>query len=191
MEQRIDDRFLRPTAMTKACAVAVVSIGVGCGILLAAWSASFLFRPNVTIPEVRIANPEVRIAPDSRVRISDDSSVNLSSSSKAGAAQATNPLITLPEPSGGSPGKDDAVLREATIFSTVKHVSGVVVTGWKYASSADQAPHTQYCYFSSRKDDGSRFIVDLAVGRSNPLNANAFLLPGFEEALAKCQWWQK
>lgn len=191
MEQQIDDRFLRPTPMARACAIAVTAIGLGCGILFAAWGASFLFRPNLSIPEIRIANPEVRIASDSRVRISEDSALSLSSPSAARTTFTANPLASLPARLSGDAPKDESVLREATIFSSVKHTSGMVVTGWRYASSADQVPHTQYCYFSSRKDDGTRLIVDLATGRSNPLNANSALMPEFDEALAKCQWWQK
>jgi hypothetical protein len=85
----------------------------------------------------------------------------------------------------------EVIRREVTVFSTVKHGTGQVTTGWRYRDGTGGVPSTQYCYYSAPNIDHSSTRVDIAVDQSPLPNINASLVPELEGALAKCQWWQR
>jgi hypothetical protein len=51
-------------------------------------------------------------------------------------------------------------------------------------------PVQQFCYYTSPNVDQSSKRVDIAANRVQ-LDLDAGLVPDLEEALTKCQWWQR
>ena len=72
MEQRLNGEYLRPGLFDRAAALAIGALGVGTGILLAAWGISFLWRYTPPDVEVRIANPEVLLKQSEPLKVSQD-----------------------------------------------------------------------------------------------------------------------
>jgi hypothetical protein len=83
------------------------------------------------------------------------------------------------------------ISREVTVFSSVNHGAGLVVTGWSYRDGSSREPVRQYCYYTAPKPNGSSTKVDIASDGIRTPNIGAALVPDLEGALARCQWWQR
>ena len=62
MEQRLNMKYLSPCLIERASAIAIAALGLGLGILLAAWGISRIWYPPLQEVSLRIANPEVHLA---------------------------------------------------------------------------------------------------------------------------------
>jgi hypothetical protein len=172
------------------------AVGVGTGILLAAWGISSLWR--YTPPEIHIANPELHVAKDSTIKVTQDKPfvVEAPEPLKIEPAKPTVSVEQSPHstPNGVSPdtktAAGDVIKHEVTEFSTVKHGPGAVVTGWTFTDGSGGTPISQYCYYSAPNIDHSTKRVDIASNRVRSLGIDAGLVPDLEQAIGKCQWWQ-
>ena len=99
-------------------------------------------------------------------------------------------FIAPPELPNSDRKEANAIKREVTVFWSVTHGLGEVVTGWKYADGRGGNPVHQYCYYSAPNADHSSRRVDIASNRVPSPNINGGLVPDLEGALAKCQWGQ-
>jgi len=82
----------------------------------------------------------------------------------------------------------DAIKREVTMFNSVKHNGGEVVSGWNYASGNAKAPYKQYCYYGQPKPNGT--LEQVSLGNDGKPAENNTLLPDFAMAFSKCVWWK-
>jgi hypothetical protein len=198
MEQRLDVTYLRPGLIERAAATGIAATGIGTGILLAAWGISFLWHytpPEIT---VRIANPEVRISQATPLTVTQDRPFVIEQPEPLKIDPSTLAFKTkeppLPPNSGVSQNaktpKGEVIEREVTVFSSVKHDLGVVVTGWNYRNGSGGVPFHQYCYYNAPNVDGSSTRIDLGSDGISLPQINMSLVPAFEEALEKCQWWR-
>jgi hypothetical protein len=197
MEQRLDATYLRPGLIERAAALGVGVVAIGVAILLAAWGISFLWRftpPEIT---VRIANPDLRVTQGGPLTVTQD---------KPFVVAQPDPLkvetgeITIkvehPSPMTTGVGGDtktatgEVIRREVTVFSTVRHGLGSVMTGWNYRDGSGGIPVSQFCYFTAFNPDHSSKRVDIASNRIRSAGMDAGLVPDLDGALAKCQWWQ-
>jgi hypothetical protein len=196
MEQRLDATFLRPGLFERTIAMGIGAVGVGTGILLAAWGISFLWRYTPPEIAVRIANPEVHIAQDSPLKVAQDKPFVVEAPEPSKTERAKPTIEQSPQSVIGSVDKNvktaggDVIAREVTVFSNVKHGSGSVVTGWTYRDGSGGTPVQQYCYYAARNLDHSTKKVDIASNGVRLVNIDAGLVPDLEEAIGKCQWWQ-
>jgi hypothetical protein len=180
MEQRLDSSYLHPGLAERAVATSITAVGVGAGVLLAAWGISLLW--HYTPPEiaVRIANPEVHVAQSTPLTVTQERPFTVA---------PPEPLKidsgNLPRSSGG-----DVISREVTVFSNVNHGPGFVVTGWSYRDGSGRKPVRQYCYYTAPKSNGSSTKVDIASDGVRTPNFEPALVPDLEGALTKCQWWE-
>jgi hypothetical protein len=179
MEQRLDATYLRSGPFERAAAVGFCAVAIGTGILLAAWGISFLwsYKP----PEIRIANPEVTLKQDKPFEF-------------APPKIDSEPTIKAEQPGVGRNPKTptgEVIRREVTVFSTVKHGTGHVTTGWQYRDGTGGVPLRQYCYYSAPNTDSSSTRIDIAVDDARSPTISASLVPELEGALAKCQWWKR
>jgi hypothetical protein len=178
MEQRLDASYLHPGPIERAAAAGIIAVGTGTAVLLAAWGISLLWR--YTPPEIKIANPWVSITQKEPIEFAP-----------------LGPLKIDPEALNKLTGRDaktttgDVISREVTVFSSVKHGPGSVVTGWNYKDGSSGVPIGQYCYYTAVNPDRSSTRVDIASNRDPTPNMRAALVPELEGALAKCQWWQR
>jgi hypothetical protein len=196
MEQRLDATYLRHGPFERTVAVGIGTVGVGMGILLAAWGISFLWR--YTPPEIRIANPELHVAQDSPLKVTQDKPFMVATPEplKIDPPKLTVSVEQSPHSTINEVGTDtktaagDTIKREVTVFSNVRHGQGAVVTGWNYRDGSGGTPVEQYCYYTAYNPDHSSERVDIAADGVRLLNIGAGLVPDLEEALGKCQWWQ-
>jgi hypothetical protein len=179
MEQRLDATYLRPGLTERAAALGIGAIGIGTGIFLATWGISFLWK--YTPPEIRIANPEVAVTQPMPFKVEQD---------KPFKVEQDKPFITRPELPNSDRKEANAIKREVTVFWSVIHGLGEVVTGWKYADGRGGNPVHQYCYYAAPNADHSSRRVDIASNRIPSPNINDGLVPDLEGAFAKCQWGQ-
>jgi hypothetical protein len=178
MEQRLDATYLRHGPVERTIAMGIGAVGLGTGILLAAWGISFLWR--YTPPEIRIANPELHVTQDSPFKITQDKPFVVE----------TPRSVVGGVTSDAKTAEGDVIKREVTVFSNVRHGPGSVVTGWNYRDGSGGTPVQQYCYYTANNLDHSSERVDIAANGVRLLDFDAGLVPDLEEAFGKCQWWQ-
>jgi hypothetical protein len=83
-----------------------------------------------------------------------------------------------------------AIKRQVTVFSSVKHESGEVVSGWNYQDGNGVVPIRQYCYYDVPHLDHSTTRVDLARDGVRVPSISVAQVPDLKTAIAKCQWWK-
>jgi hypothetical protein len=197
MEQVLDTTYLRPGLIQRATAVGIAAVGIGTGILLAAWGISFLWRYTPPEIAVRIANPEVRISQEAPLTVTQDKPFVLAQPEPL-KIDPTTPAFKTEQPSlppisdigqNAKTSKGDVIEREVTVFSSVKHGAGFVMTGWSYRNGSGGVPFHQFCYYTAANVDGSSTRIEIASdGRR--LFQNWSPVPNLEEAFGRCQWWQ-
>jgi hypothetical protein len=189
MEQRLVATHLRPGIFERATATAIYAAGIGTAVLLAAWGISLLWR--YTSPEmvVRIANPELRVTQNGPLMVAQDKPFALDEP-KPLKIESKQVLPVIPNSADidAKTATGQMIRREVTVFSTVRHGPGNVVTGWTYKDGGGGVPVNKYCYYSASNIDGSTTKIDIAANDVRVPQINAPLVPDLEEALQKCQW---
>jgi hypothetical protein len=107
--------------------------------------------------------------------------------------QAPRRLAPPPGNRDGTPDKPSgSINREVTVFFSVAHEIGQVVTGWQYEDgTAGAAPVSKYCYFTVHDPNGNELESRrIDIGRDGaPLpNIKLESVPNLDEALGKCHW---
>jgi hypothetical protein len=199
MEQRLDATYLRPGLAERTTAIGIGAVCIGTGILLAAWGISFLWRYTPPEIAVRVANPELHVTQDSPLKVSQDKPfvVVQSEPLKIDPAKV---IVRVDEPprsidkgvsTDSKTAGGDVIRRGVTVFSNVEHGPGTVVTGWNYRDGSGGEPIQQFCYYTAPNVDHSTKRVDIASNGVRSFDVDAQLVPDLEEALGKCQWWQR
>jgi hypothetical protein len=191
MEQQLDATYLRPSFVAKAFALSIAAIGIGTSILLAAYGLSLFWRPTPipTTLDIRIANPELIVRQEKPFLLAPQETL---STYPQGPNNRPAQSSDLPRKGVDDPATpaQEVIQQEVIVFSSVKHINGSIVTGWKYPNGSGSVPSSQFCYFSSPNADKSSKRVDIAVN-GTPLDETALtLVPESGEALKKCQWWR-
>jgi hypothetical protein len=196
MEQRLDATFLTRGPIERAAAAAFVCIGVGLAILFAAWGVSLLWRHTTPEIAVRVANPELRLAPTGPLVVTQDKPFIIA---EPGPLKIEPPELIIKTEQAQRPsvrsgdedrtGAGEIIKREVTVFSSVRHGPGTVVTGWTYPDGKGGTPVKQFCYYTVPDSNNTSTKVDIAIDRTRHTEVNAYLVPDLEGALAKCQWW--
>jgi hypothetical protein len=182
MEQRLDATYLRAGLVERAIAIGIGAACIGTGILLAAWGISFFWRYTPPEIAVRVANPELHVTQDSPLKVSQD---------KPFVVVQSEPTIDKGARTDSKTAAGDVIRREVTVFSNVEHRPGTVVTGWNYRDGSGGVPMQQFCYYTAPNVDHSTKRVDIAYNGVRSFDVDAELVPDLEEALGKCQWWQR
>jgi hypothetical protein len=194
MEQRLDATYLKQGPFERGAAVALAAAGIGLGFLLAAWGISSFWRYAPREIAVHISNPEVRIKQEAPLTVSQATPFVLAPPepikveprqiSVKVESPPTNELLPL-HSSGG-----DVIRREVTVFATVSHGPGSVVTGWNYKDGSGGVPVRQFCYYTSPSGDQSSMRVDLAFDGIPKTPIGVDLVPDIDIAISRCQWWR-
>ena len=206
-ETLLDHTYLQPGIVTRAGAIGLAAIGIGAGVLLACWGASFFFNTNNNRLDVLTAKVEKLVQRPDRtdevVAKLDDlrreagqigSGITARLASIEGSIEEIKhrPIISG-NPNNHEKPNGHVIEREVTVFHTVPHDNGSdVITGWQYAdgASADQPPKNQYCYWRSERLGGTtaQTMISLANDGKRIQNIGAGV-PQLENALQKCIWW--
>jgi hypothetical protein len=142
---------------------------------------------HVSMGHVTLDVPNQKIG----LAVPPDASVKLDTSGRT---------VTLVVPSGASVGASPLpfqnvppvvqtpsarVVTNYTIFHSVEFAGGAVETGWRYTSSDQTTPTSQYCLYRAASSDGTDRVV--SVGRDRvPSNAVGLAPPG---AFGQCIWF--
>jgi hypothetical protein len=197
MEQQLDATYLRAGVFERAAAVGLATIGLGIGILLGAWGISMLWRHVPPEISVQVKIPDVHITQDkplvAELRVQDQPLV-VDQSKPSSSAPISGPKNTVEHstiiPDSNNKGKPDVdvIRREVTIFFSVVHADGEVVTGWNYRDGSGGVPVRQYCYYLFRNAGHASTKIDMAFDGARLPDINNNLVPDLDEALTKCQW---
>jgi hypothetical protein len=193
MEQRLNTSYLRPGLIERSAAIGLAAAGIGTGVLFAAWGISFLWRYTPPEIAVRIANPEVHVSQNAPIAVTQDKPFVLAPPEPLKIEPQelsikVPPLVPTAADTGAKPNAD-AIKREVTVFSNVRHGPGNVITGWNYRDGTGGMPIGQYCYYIAANVDHSNKKVDIASNGTPALNVSEALVPDLKGAIAKCQWW--
>src|SRR5713101_1327561 len=190
MEQRLDASYLRPGLVERAAAAGLSAVGIGSGVLLAAWGVSLLWRYTPPEIAVHIANPDLFVTQNAPLTVTQDKPFALAQPEplKIDRGDLANKVEQLGTDAKTTAG--DVISREVTFFSNVRHGPGSVVTGWNYKDGSGRVPVGQYCYYTAPNPDRSSTKVDISSNGVRTPNIDAALVPALEGALSKCQWWQ-
>jgi hypothetical protein len=196
MEQRLEATYLRPGMVERATAFGIAALGMGTGILVAAWGISFLWRYMPAEIAVRIENPEVRVTQIAPLTVTQDKPFVFEQSKPLKIEPAE--LTVKVEPSapsvangigaGDKTAAGDVISRAVTVFYEVKHGTGHVVTGWNYKDGSGGTPVRKYCYYAAPNVGHTSTRVDIASDGHPLPHIRASLLPDLAGALAKCLW---
>ena len=84
----------------------------------------------------------------------------------------------------------NVIKRQVTVFNSVNHGDGSIVTAWQYKDGEATEPENQWCYyFVSAGDSGIDIKINLAVNGKRIFNDAVRKVPQNEEAVGKCQWF--
>jgi hypothetical protein len=182
---------LRPGIIERAAATGICAAGLGMAVLLGGWGVSFLWRYTPREMVVRIANPDLRVIQNGPLTVTQDKPFVLDDPKplKIDPVRIPPAIPNGAETNARTP-TGQVIGREVTVFSTVKHGPGNVVTGWIYKDGGGDLPINQYWYYSASNLDGSITKVDIAANRTRGPEFSASLVPDLDAALAKCQWWE-
>jgi hypothetical protein len=208
-ETVIDDTYLRPGIVTRAGAIGLAAMGIGAGLLLACYGASFFFDTNSKRLDALTAKVEkIALRPDRTneliAKLDDlrheagkiDARIAAHLASIEGSLNELNhrPIISDNPDHRGKTINANVITSEVTVFHTVPHDNGSIYTGWRYpdGASADQPPIRQYCYWDSGTVGGALSGASVRINLAN----NGVRLPNItdgvpllEDALKKCVWW--
>lgn len=163
-------------------AALVGATGVGLALIIAAWNnKADVGALNAAISEMRPLKVEpLQIKDGSVVHLAPDATVKIAGLEEVPRLNVSN----QPQKTNGG----DAIKHEVTMFSSVKHNDGEVVSGWNYASGDAKSPYKQYCYYGQPKPNGT--LEQVSLGNDGKPVENNTVLPDFAVAFAKCVWWK-
>lgn len=88
---------------------------------------------------------------------------------------------------GGGP-EAHKVTRNLTIFSSTPYANGSIVTGWRFDSSDDTLPKSQFCYYSKNLGGSSKLVINIAEDRLPLANVDGRGEINPAEAIKQCTW---
>jgi hypothetical protein len=150
-----------------------IILAVGVAFLLSA--LAFKWTPAITTRDITF--PSLRLHPDDIAKLVE-----------------MRVPVTPPPPPGQT--GDASVVTNYVVFQNVAFASGVVVTGWRYATNTDSTPAAQYCYFEMRSQVGVAQVsfLENADRRRLPWpgadGALGLTRAEWEDAHSRCKWFR-
>lgn len=126
------------------------------------------------------AGQTVGIDPNARVGLEPDATVKVVGDLAVPAAPAA--------PAASK--KGSKIITDYTVFKRVAYQNGSVFTGWNFASSTDNRPTSQYCYYAETLGEGTSARLNLAL--DGKLLEDITAAPGFNvnDAFRNCVWYR-
>ena len=153
--------------------------------------AALASMPALKVEGTVKADGEVKIAEGATVKLQDGSTVKLADGSvvtvKGTIPAQTQPPIVLPTL---KPDENQAIKTTVTVFKSLPHGDGEVISGWTFASGDAKSPSETVLLLHAEN-----WRRKLRPGRTSPrmeLSAVAAGVAPAEQAarFQKCQWWQ-
>jgi hypothetical protein len=145
------------------------------------------------VGNVDISPSELRIAPDQKISLSPQSRLKLDPNAKVlaeGSMRIQLPTVSAPAPAPKSNARPPTI-NNFTIFKSVDFQTGKVITGWKFLTSTQKEPTSQYCYYNERGDN-SDVAINITFAEDGAIKKDR-IPPKFdvETAFSKCVWFRR
>jgi hypothetical protein len=143
---------------------------------------------------VQIEPRELSLAKGQTISIDQSSRLRLDPAAKVianGELQVEAPSISVPQSTPSASRAAMPPITDFTVFKSVPFQDGDILTGWRFLTSAQSLPTSQYCYYSPNLETpGMGLRINIAT--DGKLDATVKELPkGFNVASAfdKCVWY--
>jgi hypothetical protein len=199
----------------RAVGVGLVGLGVGAAVGLGFFGYSFVTRNDSNLvvlsaafskalSEVQLHGSadgtvkfdprEIALSKGQTIAFDPTSRLQLDPGAKVvanGEIKLQIPNISVPQNAPTRAKGIAPTITNFTIFKSVPFEKGVVQTGWKFLTSAQRSPTTQYCYYHEAGDNPD-VSVRIEVGIDEKLEPSKGL-KSFDMAAAfnKCVWFKK
>lgn len=147
-------------------------------------SGNVRFEPNVVS---LVPGQSLALDPTSRVRLDPGAKVLAD-----GEIRVQMPSISLPQAVTAKPKKASPTIANFTVFKSVPYEKGSVTTGWRFLTSAQRTPTSQYCYYQE-KGDNPDVAVRIELGMDEKVQPSKTMSKSLDTAAAfnKCVWFKK
>jgi hypothetical protein len=200
----------------RAAGIGFVGCGIGVAIGLGFYGYSFVLRNGKTMDvlssalskslsevhlrgttsgTVKFDSSAISLTPGQTIALDPMSRVRLDPSSKVladGELKVQVPTISVPQLGASKPKGTAPTIANFTVFKSVPYEKGTVQTGWKFLTSAQRIPTTQYCYYQE-KGDNPDVALRIEVGLDEKILTSKTLAKSFDIVAAynKCVWFKR
>jgi hypothetical protein len=200
----------------RAVGVGLIGLGVGSAVGLGFYGYSFVTRNDNNLAmlsaafskalsevqmhgsaegAVKFEPHEIALSKGQIITFDPTSRLQLDPSAKVfadGDVRIQIPNISVPQSATPRSKGIAPTITNFTIFKFVPFEKGVVQTGWKFLTSAQRSPTTQYCYYKETGDNPD-VSVRIDVGLDEKIQPSKSISKSFDitAAFNKCVWFKK
>jgi hypothetical protein len=200
----------------RAVGVGLMGLGVGSAVGVGFYGYSFVTRNDSNLAmlsaafskalsEVQLRGSaegtvqfephEIALSKGQAITFDPTSRLQLDPSAKViadGDLRIQIPNISVPQTAAPRSKGITPTITNFTIFKSVPFDKGTVQTGWKFLTSAQRSPTTQYCYYQETGDNPD-VSVRIEVGVDEKIQPSKSISKSFDIAAAfnKCVWFRK
>jgi hypothetical protein len=142
---------------------------------------------------VQIEPREIALAKGQTISLAQNSRVLLEPGSRvlADGEVRVERIVSAPSPNTRRPVAAAPVIIDFTVFKSVPFDKGTVMTGWRFETSTQKAPVSQYCYYTEDAQMPG-VSVTLDIGKNEELESPKTLPKNFDLAAAfnRCVWFR-
>lgn len=199
----------------RAVGIGFVGLGLGVAIGIAFYGYSFVTRNSnnaaalsqafaralsdvqlsgVAEGVVKLEPNEISLAKGQEVSLDSGSRLLLDPLAKVlveGEIKVQTPTVSVPQNIPRAASRNPAIAN-FTIFKSVPYEKGTILTGWKFLTSAQAAPTSQYCYYHERGDDPD-IALQVEVGNdeiiATPKSGSKSI--DLTAAFNRCVWFKR
>ncbi|MGY3032725.1 hypothetical protein ACVIIV_001895 [Bradyrhizobium sp. USDA 4354] len=200
----------------RAIGFGVIGLGLGAAVGLGFYGYSLVLRKERTLAvlsnslvkalsevhmrgtasgEVKLEPNVLSLAPGQALSLDPASRLRLDPNAKVqadGEVRVQMPSISVPQAPTAKPKKASPAIANFTVFKSVSYEKGSVTTGWKFLTSAQRVPTTQYCYYQEKGDNPDVSLrVDIGVDEKIHAPKTASKSLDIAAAFNKCVWFKK
>jgi hypothetical protein len=177
-EQRLVTTYLGPDLLERCESWGLLSVALGVAVFLSCLGVWLFLKPEPPKEIVKVETPPAQV-----VR------VEVPTPAPAPPPVDINKYIPKGEPPKTSAG--EPIKRDVTVFSSVEHDGGQIVTGWRFKDGAAGSPPLgQYCYYATAATIAGQAQTRVDIADDGiAIDAAQNNVPNFASAVTKCQWY--
>jgi hypothetical protein len=212
------DRFYieGKAAFWRLVGLGLLSFGVGAAIGIAFYGYSKIARESsnmesltssfsAALSKVQLrgaAEGSVTVAPN-EIRLAKGQTISLDSGSRVfldpkatvrveGDINIPMPSVSTPESTVGRSAAARPIITNFTVFKSLPYQKGDVYTGWKFLTSAQRLPTSEYCYYTEKSQTSALEPV-MFIGVDGKIKPPKQVPKDFDvnEAFRRCVWFNK
>jgi hypothetical protein len=166
-------------------------------VLLSAFSnaLSDVHLQATAVGTVKVEPSEIALAKDQTISLDSSSRLLLDSKAKIvveGEISVQAPTISSVQNSAAAIGPTAPTIVDFTVFKSVPFKEVSVLTGWKFLTSAQKFPSSQYCYYTE-KSEASPLEPVVFIGTDERLTRPKHPPKDFDidAAFTRCVWFNR